>query len=314
MSVSAWRLDCSRLALRASMGGCLRVAVAVRVASMRVVVSGVSFFGILNRVVLLAVTVSSMAVASMTVAVIVEQHQSHQVRRETQASDYQYELWVGDNLRLHKALNGVEEDGDTQCDEEDAIDERSQRLGALVAIGVHFRGGTLVCHFDGPETDAEGQDIVEHVEGIGDEGERVHGISGDEFEDEEARINHQQDDDPAGFGEGHGWVSEGVPGGVEMRWGFASGLAAAISYGEVQMRWLSSRRGGGCGRGGDFTFSCLPIMVSRTSMFPWNVAAPNLSSRRHLFPAEVAFFRHFGPVALIHQKVVAHRRLSRHRC
>lgn len=45
------------------------------------------------------------------------------------------------------------------------------------------------------------------MEGVGDEGERVDGVSADEFEEEEARINHQEDDDPAGLGESHGGES-----------------------------------------------------------------------------------------------------------
>lgn len=41
------------------------------------------------------------------------------------------------------------------------------------------------------------------MEGIGDEGERVDGISDGEFEEEEERVNDQEDDDLGRFGEGH---------------------------------------------------------------------------------------------------------------
>lgn len=130
---------------------------------MRMIMSSVSLFSIFNRVALLAVAVSTMAVTSVTVTVVMEQHQSHQVRCETETSDNQHQDRVCDNLRLHKSLDGVEEDGDTQCDQEDAVDERSQGFCALIAVCVHLWGGALVCHLDGPETNAEGQNIVEHV-------------------------------------------------------------------------------------------------------------------------------------------------------
>lgn len=57
------------------------------------------------------------------------------------------------------------------------------------------------------------------------------GISSDQFEDEEERVNHQQDDDPAGLGEGHGWIE--CDGRLGERFD-TSGLAACCCVVEVK--------------------------------------------------------------------------------
>ncbi|KAK1043943.1 hypothetical protein LTR33_015358, partial [Friedmanniomyces endolithicus] len=50
-----------------------------------------------------------------------------------------------------------------------------------------------------------GHDIVEHMEGVGDEGEGVHDIADDELDEEEGDIDDQKNDDPLALGEGHDW-------------------------------------------------------------------------------------------------------------
>lgn len=147
----------------------------------------------------------SMAVSSVAVSVtvLVEEEQTHNVRSQTQASHDQNQFRVRDLLRLDEALDSLEEDANAQRDQEDTVDKRTERLGSLPAIGVHFRACLGVGDFDGPQTDTEREDIVEHVEGIGDKGERVNGISDREFEEEEERVDDQEDDDLGGFRERH---------------------------------------------------------------------------------------------------------------
>lgn len=41
------------------------------------------------------------------------------------------------------------------------------------------------------------------MEGIGDKGERMDGITSDEFQQEKSRINHQQDNNAIGLGKRH---------------------------------------------------------------------------------------------------------------
>ena len=147
----------------------------------------------------------SMAVSAVavSVAMLVEKEQSHNVRSQSQASNDQDQLRLRDLLRLDKSLNGFEEDADTQRDQEDTVDQRTQSLGALPAVCVHFRACLGVRDLDGPETDTKREDIVEHVEGIGNQGKRVDGISDGEFEEEEERVDDQEDDDLGGLREGH---------------------------------------------------------------------------------------------------------------
>lgn len=161
-----------------------------------------SFFGMRNLIAV-SVAVPAMAVTVSTMSVVVEEEQSHDVRSQSQASDNQDELRLRDLLRLHEALDGFEEDAHAQRHKEDAVDQRTQRFRALPAVCVHFRARLGVGDLDGPETDAEGEDIVEHVEGIGDQSEGVDGVSDGEFEEEEEGVDDQENDDLGGLGEGH---------------------------------------------------------------------------------------------------------------
>jgi hypothetical protein len=87
----------------------------------------VSFFGVR---VLIAGTVR-MSSGSMTVSYVVEKDQADDVRSKTERADDQNELGLGDFLRFDKSLNSFEEDRETQCDQEDAVHERTKRLCAL---------------------------------------------------------------------------------------------------------------------------------------------------------------------------------------
>lgn len=167
----------------------------------------VAFFGI-RDLIAMSVAVSAVTV-SVSMSMLVEQEEPHNVRSQAQASDDQDQLRLRDLLRLHETLNCLQEDADTQRDQEDTIHQRTQSLGALPSVCVHVRAGLGVGDLDGPETDAEGQDIVKHVEGVGDQGQRVDGISDGELEQEEDGVDNEEDDDPRGLGEGHGgagWV------------------------------------------------------------------------------------------------------------
>lgn len=124
----------------------------VRVGVSRVIVR-MALLSILHGIVVTVIV--AMSSSSMAVPDIVEQDQSDQVRGQTETADDEHQLWVGNFLRLDESLNGVQEDGHTQRDEEDSIDQCSQCLRTLVSICVHFRRRALVCHFDGPKTHAE---------------------------------------------------------------------------------------------------------------------------------------------------------------
>lgn len=54
------------------------------------------------------------------------------------------------------------------------------------------------------------------MERVGHQGQRVYGITGDEFEEEEGAVDYQQDDDSRRLGEGHVGVVGDLLGG--MRW------------------------------------------------------------------------------------------------
>jgi hypothetical protein len=58
-------------------------------------------------------------------------------------------------------------------------------------------------HLDRPQADAQRQDIIEHVEGISNEGQGVDGVAYKELQEEEDAVDGQQDLDPAALGERH---------------------------------------------------------------------------------------------------------------
>jgi hypothetical protein len=57
---------------------------------------------------------------------------------------------------------------------------------------------------DSPQANNQGNDVVEHVEGIGSKGERVDEESGDEFEEEESHVDGNHDLDAGSLGPRHG--------------------------------------------------------------------------------------------------------------
>lgn len=72
-----------------------------------------------------------MATRSVAVSDIVKQHETDNVRGKTEGSDDQDELGLGYLLRLDESLDSFEEDGQTEGDQEDAVDESTKRLCAL---------------------------------------------------------------------------------------------------------------------------------------------------------------------------------------
>lgn len=107
---------------------------------------------------------------SVTMSMLVKQEQPCNVRSQTQATHNHDQLRLRDLLRLDEALDCLQEDADAQRDQEDAVDQSAQSFGALPSVGVHVRAGLGIGDLDGPETDAEGEDIVKHVKGVRDQG------------------------------------------------------------------------------------------------------------------------------------------------
>ena len=85
---------------------------------------------LLGMGVLVARTVR-MATRSVAVSDIVKQHETDNVRGKTEGSDDQDEFGLRYLLRLDKSLNSFQEDGQTKGDQEDAVDESTERLCAL---------------------------------------------------------------------------------------------------------------------------------------------------------------------------------------
>lgn len=88
------------------------------------VMGSMALFGVADGVsVAMAVRVTAVTVAAM--AVVVEEEETDDVGGETETSYNQHKLRVADFLRLDETLNRFKEDGETQSDEEDAVDQGS---------------------------------------------------------------------------------------------------------------------------------------------------------------------------------------------
>jgi hypothetical protein len=62
-------------------------------------------------------------VAAVTVTVVVEEEETDDVGCEAARSDDKDDDWVRNVLWLDKSLDGFEEDGETQRDQEDTVDQ-----------------------------------------------------------------------------------------------------------------------------------------------------------------------------------------------
>ena len=76
------------------------------------------------------------AVGLAAVTVVVEEEMTDDVGQETARTDDEDNDRVGDVLRLDEALDSLEEDGETQRDKEDAVDEGAQGFRALPLLHV----------------------------------------------------------------------------------------------------------------------------------------------------------------------------------
>ena len=64
-----------------------------------------------------------MLVSTMTVTVVVKEEEPDDVGCEPEGAHDENDLGLGDFLRLDESLDGFEEDGEAEGDEEDAVDE-----------------------------------------------------------------------------------------------------------------------------------------------------------------------------------------------
>jgi hypothetical protein len=83
------------------------------------------------RMSLFSMRVFVVSVRMTAMTVVVEKEKTADVRQETAGADDEDDLGVGDVLWLDEPLDRFEEDGETERDEEDAVDERTQSFGTL---------------------------------------------------------------------------------------------------------------------------------------------------------------------------------------
>ena len=78
----------------------------------------------------------TMRVPAVGVSVVVEEEEADNVARKTQRADDDDDLGVGDLGDVDEALQGFHKDGEAKREQEDAVNQRAEHLGALPAIRV----------------------------------------------------------------------------------------------------------------------------------------------------------------------------------
>lgn len=86
------------------------------------------------RVTVVVIVIMSVAVTSM--AMLVEQQQTHNVGAQASGSDNGNELGVGDHLGLKQSLDGLEQNGQAQGQQENGVGQSSENLGSLPSVRV----------------------------------------------------------------------------------------------------------------------------------------------------------------------------------
>lgn len=150
------------------------------------------------------VAVVIMVVVGVTVAVTVaaEDKESDEVGEEASGTDDKHQLGVADLRGLDESGQGFEDNGNAEGDEEDGVEEGTEDLSAHPTKG-ELVGGGLLRGGHSPETDDQGDDIIEHVEGISHQSQRVGEETGGKLEDEEGRVKSNHDLDAGALGPRH---------------------------------------------------------------------------------------------------------------
>lgn len=100
---------------------------------------------------------------SMSIAVImlVEEGGADEVECEANASHYKYQLWVLNMLEGDEALDGLQQDAQTQSKEKGAIEESAEELRTCPAKGKVLGRLSALCHLDSYKGDNEANKIIE---------------------------------------------------------------------------------------------------------------------------------------------------------
>ena len=81
-------------------------------------------------VVVIIVVAVGVVARSVGVAVAAQDEEANQVGGQTSAADNQNQFGVFDGGRIEEALGGVQNDGDTEGDKEDGVEEGAEDFGA----------------------------------------------------------------------------------------------------------------------------------------------------------------------------------------
>uniref|UniRef100_A0A8D0L9Y7 Uncharacterized protein n=1 Tax=Sphenodon punctatus TaxID=8508 RepID=A0A8D0L9Y7_SPHPU len=104
--------------------------------------------------------------------VLVEKAEPQQVDQEPGSADTDHDQGLLDLVGLGEALDGLQQDGEAKRGEEDGVDQGAHHLGPHPAEGVLLGGAGALGEAHGHQRHHQSHDIGEHVEGVGEHGQR----------------------------------------------------------------------------------------------------------------------------------------------
>uniref|UniRef100_A0A8C9R919 Uncharacterized protein n=1 Tax=Scleropages formosus TaxID=113540 RepID=A0A8C9R919_SCLFO len=157
--------------------------------------------------------------------------QPHDVDEQPQGAHDEHELGLRDGLGHGQPVDALHAHGEAERAQEDGVGERAHHLGARQPVGAARRAGAPQ-HATRRDPHAQGQQVREHVEGVGHERHGVAEVADEDLGDEEERRDHENEDETARFA----GVAPHVCGGVGAVVSSGPSTTAASGW------WMSERR------------------------------------------------------------------------
>uniref|UniRef100_A0A8D0DZ26 Uncharacterized protein n=1 Tax=Salvator merianae TaxID=96440 RepID=A0A8D0DZ26_SALMN len=132
------------------------------------------------------------------VAVLVEEAEPQDIDEKPGGADADDHPGLLDLVRLGKALDGLQQDGEAERGEEDGVDQRAHHLGPHPAEGVLFGGASALGEAHGHQRHHQRHHVRQHVEGVREHGQRGRHAAHHHLhhEEEERQRQHAQQPHP----------------------------------------------------------------------------------------------------------------------
>lgn len=165
-----------------------------------------------GMIVVMLFSIVRMLSVTMVVPAMSQHNKTNKVRSKAAAADDQNELGTANHRRFDESGDGLENNRNTQRDKKDRIEETTKDFGSYplsrsqspVCVPLQstrtYTIGKLVRALslgdsNRPKTDCKGYYVVQHMEGVCSQCQRVNHKAGDQLDEEEHGVNRQHNAD-----------------------------------------------------------------------------------------------------------------------